>query len=89
MIGLVVTSIIDISIVKINDLIDKYFIPVQGKLILFATNSSVCLFLQFYFISKRPAKQDIKSQGYLCSFFIFADRISQSDRISHISTILQ
>ena len=50
MIGLVVTSIIDISIVKINDLIDKYFIPVQGKLILFATNSSVCLFLQFYLV---------------------------------------
>ena len=50
MIGLVVTSIVDISIVKINDLIDKYFIPVQGKLILFATNSSVCLFLQFYLV---------------------------------------
>lgn len=47
MIGLVVTSIIDVSIVKINDLIDKYFIPMQGKLILFALNSSVCLFLQF------------------------------------------
>jgi hypothetical protein len=46
MIGLVVTSIIDVSIVKINDLIDKYFIPMQGKLILFAINSSVCLFLQ-------------------------------------------
>lgn len=50
MIGLVITSIIDVSIVKINDLIDKYFIPMQGKLILFAVNSSVCLFLQFYLI---------------------------------------
>ncbi|HZA70354.1 MAG TPA: hypothetical protein VE548_11705 [Nitrososphaeraceae archaeon] len=50
MIGLVVTSIIDVSIVKINDLIDKYFIPIQGKLILFAINSSVCLFLQFYLV---------------------------------------
>jgi hypothetical protein len=50
MIGLVVTSIIDVSIVKINDLIDKYFIPMQGKLILFALNSSVCLFLQFYLV---------------------------------------
>ena len=50
MIGMVVTSIIDVSIVKINDLIDKYFIPMQGKLILFALNSSVCLFLQFYLV---------------------------------------
>ena len=50
MIGLVVTSIIDLSIVKINDLIDKYFLPMQGKLILFAITSSVCLFLQFYLV---------------------------------------
>jgi hypothetical protein len=50
MIGLVITSIIDVSIVKINDLIDKYFIPMQGKLILFAINSSVCLILQFYLV---------------------------------------
>ena len=50
MIGLIVTSIIDISIVKINDLIDKYFIPLQGKLILFTVNSSLCLLLQFFLI---------------------------------------
>ena len=50
MIGLIVTSIIDISIVKINDLIDKYFIPLQGKIMLFAINSSVCLLLQFFLI---------------------------------------
>jgi hypothetical protein len=50
MIGLIVTSIIDVSIVKINDLIDKYFIPMQGKLILFTINSSVSLLLQFYLV---------------------------------------
>jgi hypothetical protein len=50
MIALVVTSIVDISIVKINDLIDKYFIPLQAKLTLFAVNSSVCLLLQFFLI---------------------------------------
>ena len=50
MIGLIVTSIIDVSIVKINDLIDKYFIPMQGKLILFTINSSLCLLLQFYLV---------------------------------------
>jgi hypothetical protein len=50
MIGLIVTSIVDISIVKINDLIDKFFIPQQGRLILFAVNSTLCLFLQFCLI---------------------------------------
>ena len=50
MIGLIVTSIIDISIVKINDLIDKNFIPLQGKLILFTVNSFLCLLLQFFLV---------------------------------------
>ena len=50
MIGLIATSIIDISIVKINDLIDKNFIPLQGKLILFTINSSLCLLLQFFLV---------------------------------------
>ena len=50
MMALVITSIVDISIVKVNDLIDKYFIPLQGKLTLFAVNSSVCLLLQFLLI---------------------------------------
>ena len=50
MIGLIVTSIIDISIVKINDLIDKNFIPLLGKLILFTINSSLCLLLQFFLV---------------------------------------
>jgi hypothetical protein len=50
MIALVITSIVDVSIVKINDLIDKYFIPLQGKLTLFAANSSICLLLQFFLI---------------------------------------
>ena len=46
MIALAVTLIIDTSLVKINDLIDKYFIPIEGKLILFSINSSICLILQ-------------------------------------------
>lgn len=50
MIGLILTTIIDISIVKIYDLVDKYFIPMQEKKALFAVNSSVCLFLQFFLI---------------------------------------
>ena len=50
MIALIVTILIDTSVVKINDLIDKYFIPLQSKLILFAVNSSLCLLLQFFII---------------------------------------
>ena len=50
MIALVVSLIIDISVVKINDLIDKYFIPIQVKLVLFSINSSSCLLLQFFLI---------------------------------------
>ena len=50
MIALIVTVLIDTSVVKINDLIDKYFIPLQSKLILFSVNSSFCLLLQFWII---------------------------------------
>ena len=50
MIALVVCSIIDISLVKINDLINKYFIPIQGRLVLFSLNGSLCLLLQFLLI---------------------------------------
>ncbi len=50
MIALIVTVLIDTSVVKINDLIDKYFIPMQSKLILFSINSSLCLLLQFVII---------------------------------------
>lgn len=46
MIAIAVTLVIDTSFVKINDLIDKYLIPIEGKLILFSINSSICLFLQ-------------------------------------------
>ncbi len=47
MIALSVTLIIDTSLVKINDLVQKYFIPVQTKLILFSINSTTCILLQF------------------------------------------
>lgn len=46
MIAIAVTLIIDTSFVKINDLIDKYLIPMESKIILFSVNSSICLFLQ-------------------------------------------
>lgn len=47
MIAIAITLILDTSFVKINDLIDKYLIPMESKLILFSINSSICLFLQF------------------------------------------
>jgi hypothetical protein len=50
MIAIAVTLIIDTSLVKINDLIDKYLIPTESKLILFSVNSSICLVFQFIVI---------------------------------------
>jgi hypothetical protein len=49
-IALVVTLVIDTSIVKVYDLVDKYFIPIQGKIILFSIDTSLCLILQFVLI---------------------------------------
>ena len=48
--GLIVTLVIDTSIVKVYDLINKSFIPQQSKLILFTTNTSLCLLLEFVVI---------------------------------------
>src|SRR5919112_2539410 len=46
MICLIVTIVIDTSIIKIYDLSYKYFVSMQNKIILFAVNSSLCLLLQ-------------------------------------------
>ena len=51
MIALIATTLIDTSVVKINDLVDKFFIPMQSKLILFAVNSSLILILQYFLIN--------------------------------------
>ncbi len=50
MIGLIVTVVIDISIVKVYDLIDKSFISDQTKFLLFLVNTSVCIVLEFIVI---------------------------------------
>ena len=50
LIALIGTISIDTIVVKVNDLIDKNFIPLQSKLILFSFNSSLCIFLQFLII---------------------------------------
>ncbi len=47
MIALLVTLVVDTSLVKINDLIDKYFIPLQSKVVLFTINSSLIMVFQF------------------------------------------
>jgi hypothetical protein len=51
MVALIVTILIDTAVVKINDLIDKNFISIQNRLILFSVNGSLCLLLQ-YFIAR-------------------------------------
>ena len=50
MIALIVTILIDTSVVKIYDVTDKNFIPFQYKLLLFSINSVACLVLQFFVI---------------------------------------
>jgi hypothetical protein len=50
MITLVVCSIIDISLVKINDLINKYFISIDSRLVLFSVNGLLILLLQILLI---------------------------------------
>ena len=51
MLGVVLALIIDVSIVKVYDLIDKAFISQPNKLLLFSMNTSVCLLLQFIIIN--------------------------------------
>lgn len=50
MITLIAIILIDITVVKIYDVTDKNFIPIQQKLLLFSINSSACLVLQFFII---------------------------------------
>ncbi len=50
MIALIVTVLIDTSIVKVYDLIDKSFISDQTKFLLFSINTSICLVLEFIVI---------------------------------------
>jgi len=50
MIGLVIVIIVDISIVKVYDIIAKDFISDLTKFLLFAINSSLCLLLEFIII---------------------------------------
>jgi hypothetical protein len=50
MIPLVVTILLDISVVKVYDLVTKSFISAQAKLVLFSINTSICLALQLVLI---------------------------------------
>src|SRR5215203_1351492 len=78
MIALIVTVLIDTSVVKINDLIDKYFIPMQTKLMLFAINSFLCLLLQFFIIKyiESSFKRDRLSKKFKAKNFYRISLIS-------------
>jgi hypothetical protein len=74
MVALIVTILIDTSVVKVNDLIDKNFIPLQSKLILFSINSLLCLLLQFVIIryvqtSLSPLKVQSTFKARILPFF--------------------
>jgi hypothetical protein len=62
MIALITTILIDTSIVKIYDVVDKNFIPLQPKLILFSLNSLSCLLLQFFII--KQLRSSFKLDGF-------------------------
>ena len=78
MIALIVTVLIDTSVVKINDLIDKYFIPIQSKVMLFAINSFLCLLLQFFIIKyiENSFKSDRLSKKFKAKNFYRISLIS-------------
>jgi hypothetical protein len=62
--GLIGTIIIDISVVRSYDLVDKYLIPLEIKLILFSINSGLCLTIEFamiFYIRNSLAKNRLKS----------------------------
>ncbi len=48
--GLIVTLLIDTSIVKIYDIVDKNFIPTQEKKVLFSVNTVMSLFFQYLLV---------------------------------------
>ena len=59
MIALIVTILIDTAIVKVYDVVDKNFIPLQPKEVLFALNSIACILLQL--IITRQLRSSFKS----------------------------
>jgi hypothetical protein len=70
-----VTVVLDTSIIKIYDLSYKYFISMKSKIILFAINSLLCLFIQYftiYYIRKSVQKYN-PGQRLLTKFL---DRIT-------------
>lgn len=48
--GIFITIIIDLSFVKVYDLINKDFIPIERKELIFFVNSLICFLLQFLLI---------------------------------------
>lgn len=47
MIGLIITILVDSSFVKVYDLIDKFFIPIHEKKVLFSINAAFSILLQY------------------------------------------
>lgn len=62
-IGLIITLLVDTSVIKIYDLIDKYFIPIESKIFLFSINSFFSLILQFFII--RYANNEFKQDKWI------------------------
>lgn len=71
--ALTIFLLVDTSIVKINDLVDKYFIPIESKVILFSFASSFILFLEFIsvkYVSNSFRKRSLKKSWYSNTFYL-------------------
>jgi hypothetical protein len=68
MIGLVVIIVIDTSIVKVYDLVNKFLIPQQAKLVLFSINTSFCLLLEYIIIKYTKISSNIRRLDERLSF---------------------
>ena len=65
---LIVTIVLDTSIIKIYDIVDKRFISLYNKLIFFSINTMACLCLQFMIINYLRIAFKVKGTKEIFSF---------------------
>jgi hypothetical protein len=77
-IGLIIVVLVDTTFVKTYDIVNKQFIPIQGKTILFSVVSSLCLVLQFCIIRYIHAsiKVDLLGESIRIRYFYIITLLS-------------
>jgi len=72
-VALTILLLLDTSIVKINDLVDKYFIPLESKVLLFSFTASLIVFLEFIsvrYVSNSFRKRSLNKSWYSNTFYL-------------------